>query len=75
VTGPSEESAPGHPEAAEGAKPSENAELFSDDRTDSTPHPNSGAYDVPPTQVVASPNPAVSGPYPVPGAQQQAYYS
>ncbi|MEV6642041.1 AAA family ATPase [Amycolatopsis sp. NPDC051371] len=68
MTGPSEESAPGHPEQAEqqpeGAKPS----LFAEDRTDSHPHPEtSGAFDVQPTQAVAPPpNPAVSGPHQVP---------
>ncbi|MCR6485397.1 AAA family ATPase [Amycolatopsis sp. OK19-0408] len=68
MTGPSEESAPGHPEQAqqqpEGAEPN----LFADDRTDSHPHPEtSGAFDVQPTQAVAPPpNPAVSGPHQVP---------
>jgi MinD-like ATPase involved in chromosome partitioning or flagellar assembly len=65
VTGPSEESAPGHPEQAE--KQPE-VSLFADDRTDSHPHPEtSGAFDVQPTQAVAPPpNPAVSGPHQVP---------
>ncbi|EOD67502.1 MinD/ParA family ATP-binding protein [Amycolatopsis vancoresmycina] len=65
MTGPSEESAPGHPEqAAAPAQPG----LFADDRTDSHPHPDtSGAFDVQPTQAVAPPpNPAVSGPHQVP---------
>ncbi|MEU0791014.1 AAA family ATPase [Amycolatopsis sp. NPDC005961] len=68
MTGPSEESAPGHPEQVEpqpeGAKPS----LFAEDRTDSHPHPEtSGAFDVQPTQAVPPPpNPAVSGPHQVP---------
>ena len=69
MTGPSEESAPGHPEQAaqQDAQP---AELFSEDRTDSAPHPDtSGAYDVQPTQAVPPPNPAVSGPYAVPQPQ------
>lgn len=69
MTGPSEESAPGHPEqvAQQEAQP---AELFSEDRTDSAPHPEtSGAYDVQPTQAVPPPNPAVSGPYAVPQPQ------
>jgi MinD-like ATPase involved in chromosome partitioning or flagellar assembly len=67
VTGPSEESAPGHSEQGEQQaepKPS----LFADDRTDSHPHPDtSGALDAQPTQAVAPPpNPAVSGPHQVP---------
>ncbi len=49
MTGPSEESAPGHPEPTESAQPSE---LFSEDRTDSTPHPNPGGFDAEPTQAV-----------------------
>jgi MinD-like ATPase involved in chromosome partitioning or flagellar assembly len=65
VTGPSEESAPGHPDQA--AAPQQPG-LFADDRTDSHPHPEtSGAYDLQPTQAVAPPpNPAVSGPHQVP---------
>jgi MinD-like ATPase involved in chromosome partitioning or flagellar assembly len=73
VTGPSEESAPGHPEQAEPAEPAAapqrpEAGLFAEDRTDSHPHPEtSGAFDVQPTQAVAPPpNPAVSGPHQVP---------
>lgn len=73
MTGPSEESAPGHPEQAEPAaaeqqQPEGAAGLFADDRTDSHPHPEtSGAFDVQPTQAVAPPpNPAVSGPHQVP---------
>jgi MinD-like ATPase involved in chromosome partitioning or flagellar assembly len=72
VTGPSEESAPGHPEQAEPAAAPQQPEgaggLFADDRTDSHPHPEtSGAFDVQPTQAVAPPaNPAVSGPHQVP---------
>jgi MinD-like ATPase involved in chromosome partitioning or flagellar assembly len=70
VTGPSEESAPGHPEQAEPAAAPQQPEagLFAEDRTDSHPHPEtSGAFDVQPTQAVAPPpNPAVSGPHPVP---------
>ncbi len=65
MTGPSEESAPGHPgQAAAAPQPG----LFADDRTDSHPHPEtSGAFDVQPTQAVAPPpNPAVSGPHQVP---------
>ncbi|MGW5716469.1 MinD/ParA family ATP-binding protein [Amycolatopsis sp. NPDC003865] len=64
MTGPTEESAPGHPEQAE--KQPE-VSLFADDRTDSHPHPEtSGAFDVQPTQAVAPPpNPAVSGPHQV----------
>ncbi len=71
MTGPSEESAPGHPEpAAQEAA----AELFSEDRTDSAPHPEtSGAYDVQPTQAVSPPNPAVSGPHQVPQPPQYGY--
>ncbi|RSM50061.1 ATPase [Amycolatopsis balhimycina DSM 5908] len=64
MTGPSEESAPGHPEPA--AAPQQPG-LFADDRTDSHPHPEtSGVYDLQPTQAVAPPNPAVSGPHQVP---------
>ncbi|MEV4148499.1 AAA family ATPase [Amycolatopsis sp. NPDC049691] len=64
MTGPSEESAPGHPEQAE--KQPE-ASLFADDRTDSQPHPEPpAALDAQPTQAVAPPpNPAVSGPHQV----------
>jgi MinD-like ATPase involved in chromosome partitioning or flagellar assembly len=83
VTGPSEESAPGHPEQADPAAAPQQPEvsLFAEDRTDSHPHPEtSGAFDVQPTQAVAPPpnpaasgphqvpNPAVSGPHQVPGA-------
>ncbi|MEU8636632.1 AAA family ATPase [Amycolatopsis sp. NPDC048633] len=70
MTGPSEESAPGHPEQAEPAAAPQQPEvsLFAEDRTDSHPHPEtSGAFDVQPTQAVAPPpNPAVSGPHQVP---------
>ncbi len=68
MTGPSEESAPGHPEQAEPAAAAPQPGLFADDRTDSHPHPEtSGAFDVQPTQAVAPPvNPAVSGPHQVP---------
>ncbi|GAA4541494.1 MinD/ParA family ATP-binding protein [Amycolatopsis samaneae] len=70
MTGSSEESAPA---TSEQAKPAE--QLFSEDRTDSAPHPNSGAYDVQPTQAVSPPNPSVSGPYQVPpSAQAQPQY-
>ncbi|WP_328606071.1 MinD/ParA family protein [Amycolatopsis sp. NBC_00345] len=61
MTGPSEEAATGQSDQAQ--EPA--AELFSEERTDSTPHPNSDAFDVQPTQVVASPNPN-SGPYTTP---------
>lgn len=60
MTGPSEESAPGHPEPPESVQPSEPSELFSEDRTDSTPHP--GGFDAEPTQAVQSPFP--QGQYP-----------
>ncbi|GAB3137736.1 MinD/ParA family protein [Amycolatopsis stemonae] len=69
MTGPNEESAPGHPEQAEpAAAPQQQPGLFAEDRTDSHPHPEtSGAYDVQPTQAVTPPpNPAVSGPHQVP---------
>ncbi|MFB9683393.1 MinD/ParA family ATP-binding protein [Amycolatopsis plumensis] len=67
MTGPSEESAPGHPEQAEPAAAAPQPGLFADDRTDSHPHPEtSGAFDVQPTQAVPPPNPAVSGPHQVP---------
>ncbi|GAB3706861.1 hypothetical protein GCM10027598_09560 [Amycolatopsis oliviviridis] len=49
MTGPSEESAPGHPEPTESVQPSE---LFSEDRTDSAPHPPASAFEAEPTQVV-----------------------
>ena len=69
MTGPNDEKAPEHPEPT-GAEPAaeQTPSGYTDDRTDSTPHPNTGGYQVPA-------NPAVSGPYPVPGAQHQAYYS
>ncbi|MEV6896843.1 AAA family ATPase [Amycolatopsis sp. NPDC051372] len=77
MTGPSEEAAtrtesggvPGQPEQAQAQPeptPEPAAELFSDERTDSTPHPSADAYEAQPTQVVASPNPN-SGPHAVPG--------
>lgn len=68
MTGPSEESAPGHPEQADPAAAPPQPGLFADDRTDSHPHPEtSGAFDVQPTQAVAPPpNPAVSGPHQMP---------
>ena len=73
MTGPSEESAPGHPEQAaqeEARQEAQPADLFSEDRTDSAPHPEtSGAFDVQATQAVPPPNPAVSGPYAVPQPQ------
>ncbi|AGM03088.1 MinD/ParA family ATP-binding protein [Amycolatopsis keratiniphila] len=49
MTGPSEESAPGHPEPTESAQPSE---MFSEDRTDSAPHPAATGFEAEPTQVV-----------------------
>ncbi|MFI7118011.1 MinD/ParA family protein [Amycolatopsis sp. NPDC049868] len=49
MTGPSEESAPGHPEPTESAQPSE---MFSEDRTDSAPHPAASGFEAEPTQVV-----------------------
>lgn len=68
MTGPSEESAPGHPEQADQQPAAAEPSLFAEDRTDSHPHPEtSGAFDVQPTQAVAPPpNPAVSGPHQVP---------
>ncbi|UOX86743.1 AAA family ATPase [Amycolatopsis sp. FBCC-B4732] len=67
MTGPSEESAPGHPEQADPAAAPQQPGLFADDRTDSHPHPEtSGAFDAQPTQAVPPPpNPAVSGPHQV----------
>ncbi len=87
MTGPSEESAPGHAEpAAAPQQPEAPGSLFADDRTDSHPHPEtSGAFDVQPTQAVAPPpnpaasgphqvpNPAVSGPHQVPQSQPTQY--
>ncbi|MFD5092719.1 MinD/ParA family protein [Amycolatopsis thailandensis] len=64
MTGPSEESAPGHPEPTESAQPSE---LFSEDRTDSAPHPPASAFEAEPTQVVQPQYPQQQGQY----AQQQ----
>jgi MinD-like ATPase involved in chromosome partitioning or flagellar assembly len=84
VTGPNDQPAPGHTEPAGAESPAEqNSVAFAEDRTDFTPHPNSGGYQVSanpatsgPYQVAAAqPNPAVSGPYPMPGAPQQGYYS
>ncbi|MEU4669168.1 AAA family ATPase [Amycolatopsis sp. NPDC023774] len=77
MTGPSEEAAtraesggvPGQPEQAQAQPepaPEPATDLFSDERTDSTPHPAADAYEAQPTQVVASPNPN-SGPHAVPG--------
>ena len=82
MTGPNDDAAAGHSEPA-GAEPAaeQKPAPIADDRTDSTPHPNSGAYKVNPAtsgphQVpTGPPNPAISGPYPVPGAQQQKYYA
>ncbi|MDT8909889.1 MinD/ParA family protein [Amycolatopsis sp. PS_44_ISF1] len=67
MTGPSEEAAPGQSGQSEQAEQVHEpaAEIFSEDRTDSAPHPGSGAFDVQPTQVVASPNPN-SGPHATP---------
>ncbi|MFC9251488.1 MinD/ParA family ATP-binding protein [Amycolatopsis thailandensis] len=64
MTGPSEESAPGHPEPTESVQPSE---LFSEDRTDSAPHPPASAFEAEPTQVVQPQYPQQQGQY----AQQQ----
>jgi MinD-like ATPase involved in chromosome partitioning or flagellar assembly len=83
VTGPNDEPAAGHPEpaGAESAAERNIASVADDDRTDSTPHPHSGAYQVNPAtsgphQVpVSLQTPSGSGPYPIPGAQQQKYYS
>ena len=69
MTGPSEEAATGQSDQAQ--EPA--AELFSEERTDSTPHPNPDALEVQPTQVVASPNPN-SGPYATPQAAAQPGY-
>ncbi|WP_410656738.1 MinD/ParA family protein [Amycolatopsis sp. lyj-112] len=71
MTGPSEESAPGLPEPAESVPPSE---LFSEDRTDSAPHPNAGGgFESEPTQAVQPPQYAQQAEYPQQGqyAQQQ----
>jgi MinD-like ATPase involved in chromosome partitioning or flagellar assembly len=57
----------------------QSTQLFSDDRTDSAPHPNaSGGYPVPPPNPAgpsAPQNPANSAPYPVPGAYQDQFYT
>ncbi|WP_246257506.1 MinD/ParA family ATP-binding protein [Amycolatopsis anabasis] len=123
MTGPNDQSAPGHPEPQEGlaaeaptqwqappaeaqqappappAQPAQPAQpappappqpeqpepaqqaapnLFSEDRTDSTPHPGSTSGPHPVNPATSGPhqvNPATSGPYPVPGAQTQQYYT
>ncbi len=68
MTGPSEESAPGHPEPAESAPP---PELFSEDRTDSAPHPNAGGgFESEPTQAV-QPQYAPQAEYPQPAQYAQ----
>ncbi|MEV7553756.1 MinD/ParA family protein [Amycolatopsis sp. NPDC089917] len=69
MTGPSEESAPGHPEPAESGQPSE---LFSEDRTDSAPHPPASAFEAEPTQVVQPQQPQYQDPQQY---QQQAQYT
>jgi MinD-like ATPase involved in chromosome partitioning or flagellar assembly len=64
VTGPNDQPAPGHTEPAGAESPAEqNSVAFAEDRTDFTPHPNSGGYQV-------SANPTTSGPYQVAAAQQ-----
>ncbi|WP_181775097.1 MinD/ParA family ATP-binding protein [Amycolatopsis pittospori] len=72
MTGPSEESAPGHPEPTESAPPSE---LFSEDRTDSAPHPNPApvGFESEPTQAVQPQYPQQAEyPQPAQYAQQPA---
>ncbi|MBE1581371.1 MinD/ParA family protein [Amycolatopsis roodepoortensis] len=70
MTGPSEESAPGHPEPTESVQPSE---LFSEDRTDSAPHPPAAGFEAEPTQVVQPQYPPQQAQYPQqqPAPQQQ----
>ncbi|MEU3623904.1 ATPase [Amycolatopsis coloradensis] len=68
MTGPSEEPAPGHPEPTESVQPSE---LFSEDRTDSAPHPAAG-FEAEPTQVVQPEYPPQAQ-YPQPQAQPGQY--
>ncbi|UUV35684.1 MinD/ParA family protein [Amycolatopsis roodepoortensis] len=70
MTGPSEESAPGHPEPTESVQASE---LFSEDRTDSAPHPTAGGFEAEPTQVVQPQYPPQQAQYPQqqPAPQQQ----
>jgi MinD-like ATPase involved in chromosome partitioning or flagellar assembly len=64
VTGPNDQPPPGHTEPAGAESPAEqNSVAFAEDRTDFTPHPNSGGYQV-------SANPTTSGPYQVAAAQQ-----
>lgn len=68
MTGPSEESAPGHPEPTESVQPSE---LFSEDRTDSAPHPPASGFEAEPTQVVQPQYPPQQAQYPQQSAPQQ----
>ncbi|RJQ84085.1 MinD/ParA family ATP-binding protein [Amycolatopsis panacis] len=58
MTGPSEEAA-GGPQPEPAQVPA--AELFSEERTDSAPHPGTGPYDAQPTQVV-QPDPYAAPP-------------
>ncbi|WP_410664504.1 MinD/ParA family protein [Amycolatopsis sp. lyj-84] len=67
MTGPNEESAPGHPEPVES---DQSSELFSEDRTDSAPHPPASAFEAEPTQVVQPQYPQQAQ-YPQQPAQQQ----
>ncbi|MFD8497155.1 AAA family ATPase [Amycolatopsis sp. NPDC059657] len=63
MTGPSEEPTQG---PAEPAEPTSAEQMFSEDRTDSTPHPNSGGYQVnPSTSGPHQVNPSTSGPHQV----------
>ncbi|WP_033291094.1 MinD/ParA family ATP-binding protein [Amycolatopsis jejuensis] len=72
MTGPSEETA-GEKQSDQAQEP---AALYSEERTDSAPHPGTGPYDAQPTQVVPTPADKPAGgyqPLPQPGGYQPAY--
>ena len=70
MTGPSEETA----REQQSAQAQEPAAMFSEERTDSTPHPAAaGPYDAQPTQVVDPPPQAAYQPLPQPGGYQAQY--
>ncbi|MER6875962.1 ATPase, partial [Amycolatopsis sp. NPDC000673] len=69
MTGPSEETA-GEQQSEQAQEP---AAMFSEERTDSTPHPGTGPYDAQPTQVVDPPPQGAYQPLPQPGGYQAHY--
>lgn len=69
MTGPSEETA-GEQQSEQAQEP---AAMFSEERTDSTPHPGTGPYDAQPTQVVDPPPQGAYQPLPQPGGYQPHY--